>query len=236
MSPTVTGALSGVLSISSNDPASPTAVSLTATGTVPQASVDASVSFATSRNVPQTLPVTLKNTGNAELDVAQVSLDRGCDILERRRQLWRSTRSRRVVQCPDQVLADDVRHVERDPDFHRRRRLGAGQQPASIAAGHSVAAWNPGNADVRVVSQRRAGPHQQRQPRDHQEHRGGRPHHLRTPPGRQRAEELCAGKADVHRLGNRPRQYLQSQRAIRSDQAGRQVGHARGHRTMPGPT
>lgn len=74
VSPTVTGALSGVLSIPSNDPASPAAVSLTATGTVPQASVDASVGFATSRNVPQTLPVTLKNTGTAELDVAQVSL------------------------------------------------------------------------------------------------------------------------------------------------------------------
>ena len=62
-----------MLSISSNDPASPTAVSLTGTDG-PQASVDASVGFATSRNVPQTLPVTLKNTGNAELDVAQVSL------------------------------------------------------------------------------------------------------------------------------------------------------------------
>ena len=74
VSPTVTGPLSGALSISSNDPASPTAVSLTGTGTVPQASVDAWVGFATSRNVPQTLPVTLKNTGTAELDVAQVSL------------------------------------------------------------------------------------------------------------------------------------------------------------------
>ena len=77
--------------------------------------------------------------------------------------------------------------------------------------------------------QRRAGPHQQRQPRDDQEHRGGRPHHLRTPPGRQRAEELCAGKADVHRLGNRPRQYLQSQRAIRAPtRRGGRCGHARG--------
>jgi hypothetical protein len=75
VSPTVTGALSGVLSISSDDPLSPTAVSLTATGTVPQASVDTSVSFATPRNVPQILPVTLTNIGNAELDVAHVTLN-----------------------------------------------------------------------------------------------------------------------------------------------------------------
>jgi len=67
-SPTSAGAKTGVLSISSNDPASPTAVSLTGTGTVPQASVDTSVSFATPRNVPQTKDVTLTNTGNAELD------------------------------------------------------------------------------------------------------------------------------------------------------------------------
>jgi hypothetical protein len=40
----------------------------------PQASVDTSVSFATPRNVPQIPPVTLTNTGNAELDVAHVTL------------------------------------------------------------------------------------------------------------------------------------------------------------------
>ena len=74
VSPTVAGALSGVLSISSDDPASPTAVSLTATGTVPQASVDASVIFATKRNVPLTQPVTLTNTGHAELDVDHATL------------------------------------------------------------------------------------------------------------------------------------------------------------------
>jgi hypothetical protein len=73
-SPTVTGALSGVLSILSNDPASLTAVSLTATGTVPQASVDASVSFATPRNVPLSQHVTLTNTGNAVLDVDHATL------------------------------------------------------------------------------------------------------------------------------------------------------------------
>jgi hypothetical protein len=73
-SPTVTGALSGVLSISSNDPATPAAVSLTATGTVPQASVDTFVSFATLQNVPQTKAITLTNTGNAELDVDHVTL------------------------------------------------------------------------------------------------------------------------------------------------------------------
>jgi hypothetical protein len=77
VSPTVTGALSGVLSISSNDPTSPTAVSLTATGTVPQASVDPAsmvVNFATPRNVPEKVTVTLTNTGNAELDVSQATL------------------------------------------------------------------------------------------------------------------------------------------------------------------
>jgi hypothetical protein len=64
-----------VLSISSNDPAFPTtAVSLTGNGAVPQASVDASVSFATPRNVPQTKAVTLTNTGNAELDVVHATL------------------------------------------------------------------------------------------------------------------------------------------------------------------
>jgi Abnormal spindle-like microcephaly-assoc'd, ASPM-SPD-2-Hydin len=73
--PTIAGALTGVLSISSNDPLSPTAVSLTGTGTVPQASVDASVSFATPRNVPQTKAVTLTNTGNAELDVDHATLN-----------------------------------------------------------------------------------------------------------------------------------------------------------------
>ncbi len=74
VSPTITGALSGVLSISSNDPNSPTAVSLTATGTVPQASVDASVSFETPRNVPLNQDVTLTNTGDAELDVDHATL------------------------------------------------------------------------------------------------------------------------------------------------------------------
>jgi hypothetical protein len=73
-SPASTGPKTGVLSISSNDPASPTAVSLTGDGTVPQASVDASVSFATPRNVPLTKDITLTNTGNAELDVAQATL------------------------------------------------------------------------------------------------------------------------------------------------------------------
>jgi hypothetical protein len=72
--PTIPGPLTGVLSIASNDPASPTAISLTGTGTEPQASVDASVSFATPRNVPQTKAVTLTNTGNAVLDVAHATL------------------------------------------------------------------------------------------------------------------------------------------------------------------
>jgi hypothetical protein len=72
--PTIPGPLTGVLSIASNDPASPTAVSLTGTGTEPQASVDASVSFATPRNVPQTKAVTLTNTGDAVLDVTHATL------------------------------------------------------------------------------------------------------------------------------------------------------------------
>jgi hypothetical protein len=72
--PTIPGPLTGVLSISSNDPASPTAVSLTGTGTEPQASVDLSVSFATPRNVPQTKAVTLTNTGDAVLDVNHATL------------------------------------------------------------------------------------------------------------------------------------------------------------------
>jgi hypothetical protein len=74
-SPASAGPKTGVLSISSNDPASPTtAVSLTGDGTVPQASVDASVSFATPRNVPQTKAVTLTNTGDAVLDVDHATL------------------------------------------------------------------------------------------------------------------------------------------------------------------
>jgi len=73
-SPASSGPKTGALSISSNDSASPTVVSLTGNGTVPQASVDVSVSFATPRNVPQTKAVTLTNTGNAVLDVADVAL------------------------------------------------------------------------------------------------------------------------------------------------------------------
>ena len=74
-SPASAGPKTGVLSISSNDPATPTTVSLTGNGTVPQATVDASVSFATPRNVPQTKAVTLTNTGNAVLNVASATLN-----------------------------------------------------------------------------------------------------------------------------------------------------------------
>ena len=75
-SPASAGAKTGVLSISSNDPATPTtAVSLTGNGTVPQALVDTSVSFATPRNVPQTKAVTLTNTGNAVLNVSSATLN-----------------------------------------------------------------------------------------------------------------------------------------------------------------
>jgi|SRR5690242_20418817 ASPM-SPD-2-Hydin domain-containing protein len=74
-SPASAGPKTGVLSISSNDTASPTAVSLTGNGTVPQAAlVDASVSFATPRNVPQTKAVTLTNTGNAVLNLTSATL------------------------------------------------------------------------------------------------------------------------------------------------------------------
>ena len=74
-SPASAGPKTGVLSIPSNDPATPTtAVSLTGNGAVPQASVDASVSFETPRSVPETKAVTLSNTGSAELDVADATL------------------------------------------------------------------------------------------------------------------------------------------------------------------
>jgi hypothetical protein len=72
--PASAGPKTGVLSIPSNDPASPTAVSLTGNGTVPQASVDATVSFATPRNTALAQDVKLKNIGNAELDVASATL------------------------------------------------------------------------------------------------------------------------------------------------------------------
>src|SRR6478752_10426200 len=78
-SPASAGPKTGVLSISSNDPATPTtAVSLTGTGTVPQATVTTvpvPVIFATPRNVPQTKDVTLANTGNAVLNVASATLN-----------------------------------------------------------------------------------------------------------------------------------------------------------------
>ena len=72
--PTSEGAKDGVLSIPSNDPASPAAVTLTGNGTVPQASVNGPISFATPRNVPQTKSVTLTNTGNAALVVRGLRL------------------------------------------------------------------------------------------------------------------------------------------------------------------
>ena len=73
--PASAGPKTGVLSISSNDPATPTtAVSLTGTGTVPQATVVAPPGFATPRNVPQTQAVTLTNNGNAVLDVVNAIL------------------------------------------------------------------------------------------------------------------------------------------------------------------
>jgi hypothetical protein len=71
-SPASAGAKTGVLSISSN--AGATVVSLTGNGAVPQASVDASVSFATPRNVPQTKAVTLTNTGNAVMNLTSATL------------------------------------------------------------------------------------------------------------------------------------------------------------------
>jgi len=71
-SPASAGAKTGVLSISSN--AGATVVSLTGNGAVPQASVDASVSFATPRNVPQTKAVTLTNTGNAVMNLTSAKL------------------------------------------------------------------------------------------------------------------------------------------------------------------
>ncbi len=68
-SPTSSGGASAVLSVSSNDPASPTPVSLSGNGTVPVASLPDSVSFASPQGTPQSLNVTLTNTGDATLVV-----------------------------------------------------------------------------------------------------------------------------------------------------------------------
>jgi hypothetical protein len=219
--PTIPGPLTGVLSISSNDPASPTAVSLTGTGTVPQATVTTvpvPVIFATLRNVPQTLPVTLKNTGNAVLDVAQVSLtspdgtfsnvggtcggalDPGASC------------SVQITFLPTTSLASNATVTFTDDDGSV---LGSNQQVSL-----------QGTVLLRGI---KALPRHQRPSRDHPEQRDRRPHHLEPAPGR-KGEELCVGKADLHRPGDRPRCCLQGQRTIRSDQAGRKVGHPRGRK------
>jgi ASPM-SPD-2-Hydin domain-containing protein/centrosomal CEP192-like protein len=72
--PTSAGSKGAVLTIPSDDPASPAAVTLTGNGTMPQASVNGPISFATPRGVAQTQGVTLTNTGDAVLDVQGLRL------------------------------------------------------------------------------------------------------------------------------------------------------------------
>ena len=73
--PGATGPLTGTLSVtSSQDGVAPVLAQLSGTGTVPQASVPATVAFATPVNVAKVAPVTLTNTGNAVLNVNGVSL------------------------------------------------------------------------------------------------------------------------------------------------------------------
>jgi hypothetical protein len=61
------GPKSGLASITSNDPNSPMGVSLSGNGTVPVASLPASISFASPIGTPQQKTVTLTNTGDANL-------------------------------------------------------------------------------------------------------------------------------------------------------------------------
>jgi HYDIN/CFA65/VesB family protein len=69
-SPASEGDKAGNLSVTSSDQGvSPGLASLTGTGTVPQAQVSPPVNFATPLNVPQTLAVTLKNVGQAPMNV-----------------------------------------------------------------------------------------------------------------------------------------------------------------------
>ena len=65
--PGSTGAKSGSASITSNDPAGPTNVSLSGNGTAPVASLPSSVSFTSPIGTPQSKTVTLTNTGDATL-------------------------------------------------------------------------------------------------------------------------------------------------------------------------
>jgi hypothetical protein len=71
--PASAGAKSGLASITSSDPNSPTGVSLSGNGTVPVASLPGSVSFASPIGVPQTQTVTLTNTGDATLVISGIA-------------------------------------------------------------------------------------------------------------------------------------------------------------------
>jgi hypothetical protein len=66
-SPDSTGPLSGLASITSNDPGSPLAIGLAGNGTVPVATPSPPTSFATTIGTPQTHTITLTNTGQANL-------------------------------------------------------------------------------------------------------------------------------------------------------------------------
>ena len=71
--PTASGPTQGSLSITSNQLA-PFPVEVDGNGTVPQAQVSPPVNFATPLNTPQTLAVTLKNVGQAPMNVQGATL------------------------------------------------------------------------------------------------------------------------------------------------------------------
>jgi hypothetical protein len=72
--PGSTGTLSGSASITSNDPSSPSAISLSGNGTVPVATPSPPTSFQTPVNTPQQKTITLTNTGQADLIVQPATL------------------------------------------------------------------------------------------------------------------------------------------------------------------
>lgn len=72
--PGATGPLSGGLSITSPDTAAPVIVPLSGTGAVPTASAPGTVAFSTPVNTPTVVPVTLTNSGNADLAVQGATL------------------------------------------------------------------------------------------------------------------------------------------------------------------
>ena len=162
-SPASAGAKTGVLSISSNDPATPTtAVSLTGNGAVPQASVDASVSFATPRNVPQTKAVTLTNTGNAVLNVTGATLTGDATFTNAGTGNCGNAQLQPSHSCSAQItfLPTTAGTSNATVTFTDDDGSVAGSTQVGVAPGQRAAAEHPGNSDIRVVSRRRARSHQ----------------------------------------------------------------------------